>query len=157
MKVLVMSDSHENKNVMLMVVARELPELILHLGDCARDCAAIEAVFPEIPLRSVIGNCDRSFDGLDIDEFVLGGRRFFMTHGHLYGVKTGLTAIIEAAVCRGADVLLYGHTHIQDYFVRGGLTVVNPGSVGLGERTYAVLDLKNGVVGCDIKQVQALQ
>jgi len=127
--------------------------LILHLGDNDRDCGAVEWEFPEIPLRSVRGNCDRSSSGLDVDEFVLGGKRFFMTHGHLYGVKTGFSSIINSASCRGADVLLFGHTHISYYSVYEGISIVNPGSIGMGGKTYAVLELRNGEVVCEIKRV----
>jgi len=152
-KILVISDSHGNKDAILRSVAHESPHLILHLGDHDRDCGSVEWTYPEIPLRSVRGNCDRSSQGLDIDEFVLGGKRFFMTHGHLYGVKTGISSIINAASCRGADVLLFGHTHIAYHDVFEGIAIVNPGSSGMGGKTYAVLDLEGGVVACEIKKV----
>lgn len=152
MKILVFSDSHGDKDALLKVVALELPELILHLGDHDRDCGVVEWEFPEIPLRSVRGNCDRSSSNLDIDEFTLGGKRFFMTHGHLYGVKMGYTPILNSAACRGADVLLFGHTHVALYNVCEGISIVNPGSISMGRKTYAVLETGNGVVGCEIKQ-----
>jgi len=148
-----MSDSHGNKDSMLKVVASEAPGLILHLGDHDRDCKDIEWEYPEIPLRSIRGNCDRSSAGLDIDEFTLSGKRFFMTHGHLYGVKTGLSSIINSAASRGADILLFGHTHNAYYSVSGNLVVVNPGSVGMGKKTYAVLELEDSVVKCDLKKL----
>jgi len=138
---------------MLKAVARESPDMILHLGDHDKDCAAIEADYPEIPLRSVRGNCDRSSTGLDRDQFTLGGKRFFMTHGNLYSVKTGFSSIIGAAARRGADVLLFGHTHIPHYSVLDNTTIVNPGSIGMGEKTYAVLEFRDGTVTCEIRNV----
>ena len=150
MKILVMSDSHGNKDAMLKAVRKESPDLILHLGDNAKDCTAIEYEFPEIPLRYVRGNCDRSSSGPDVDEFRLGGKLFFMTHGNLYGVKTGLSSIINTASCRGVDVLLFGHTHIPFYSVFENIAVINPGSIGMNEKTYAVLEFKNGEVSCKI-------
>ena len=149
-----MSDSHGNKDAMLKAVGLELPELILHLGDHDRDCGVIEWEFPEIPFRTVKGNCDRSSAGLDIDEFTLGGKRFFMTHGHLYGVKTGFSSIINSAACRGADVLLFGHTHIAHYSVLENITIINPGSIGMSGKTYAVIELGNSDVTCEIKWVR---
>jgi len=139
---------------MLQAAARESPELILHLGDYDRDCAAIEWDYPQIPVRSVRGNCDRSSSGPDADEFTLGGIRFFMTHGNLYSVKTGLSSIISYAASRGADAVLFGHTHIPHYSVKLDTTIINPGSIGMGGKTYAVLELRNGVVKCELKSLK---
>jgi hypothetical protein len=88
--------------------------------------------------------------GLDMDEFMLEGKRFFMTHGHFFGVKTGKSRIINTAVSRGADVLLFGHTHRAHYSTRENLIIVNPGSIGSDEKTYAVLEIKNGAVSCEL-------
>jgi len=153
MKILVMSDSHWNTKSMLIAVARESPGLILHLGDHDSDCSAIEEGFPEIPIRSVRGNCDRNSTGPDRVEFTLGGMLFFMTHGNLYSVKAGYSPIIEAARRKGAAVLLFGHTHVPYLSAGGGLTIVNPGSIGMGEKTYAVLETRDGTVECEIRKV----
>ena len=149
MRILVMSDSHGNKDAVLRAVARESPDMILHLGDHDRDCSAIEIEYPEIPVRSVRGNCDRSSYGLDTDEFTVGEKRFFITHGNLYRVKTGYSHIIDSARRKGADVLLFGHTHDTYYSVLDGLAIINPGSIGMDEKTYAVLDLKDGAIECE--------
>jgi putative phosphoesterase len=148
-----MSDSHGNKDAMLKAVTLESPELILHLGDHDKDCDSIEWEYPEIPLRSVKGNCDRMSDNIEIDEFTLSGKRFFMTHGHLYNVKTGYTYVINSAASRGADILLFGHTHIPYYSKGENITIINPGSIGMGEKTYAILDFGNDDVICTIKKV----
>jgi len=84
---------------------------------------------------------------------VLGGKRFFMTHGHMYMVKTGYSSIIDYAACRGADVLLFGHTHVPYYSIWENLSIINPGSIGMGGKTYAVLDFKNGNLTCEIKGI----
>jgi len=138
---------------MLNAVALESPEWILHLGDRVKDCIDVEYEYPGIPLRSVRGNCDRDSAELDIDEFTLGGKRFFMTHGHLFGVKTGKGRVIATAVNRGADILLFGHTHIPHYSVAEDFSVINPGSIGMGGRSYAVIDLVNGAVSCELKSL----
>ena len=148
-----MSDSHGRKNRMLTAVELENPDWILHIGDNDRDCGDIELMYPDIPLRSVRGNCDRLSPGLDIDEFVLEGKRFFMTHGHLYGVKSGKAKIVQTAIERAADILLFGHTHVPFYSVTGELTIVNPGSIGSDGKNYAVLDIKNGAVTCELKNL----
>ena len=151
MKILVMSDSHDSRQRVLNAVALESPEWILHLGDNISDTVDIKLMHPDIPLRFVRGNCDRFSAGLDIDEFVLEGKRFLMTHGHLFSVKLGKTKIIEEAVNRGVDILLFGHTHIPYYSVVDSLTILNPGSIGSSDKSYAVLEIKNGVVSCELK------
>lgn len=151
MKILVMSDSHGNKSAILSAVAKESPELILHLGDYDRDCAVIGWDYQQIPVRCVRGNCDRSSSGPDTDEFTLGGQRFLMTHGNHHSVKTGLSSVINFAVSRGADVLLFGHTHMPHYSVKHGISIINPGSIGMSGKTYAVLEFRDGALQCDIK------
>jgi len=146
-----MSDSHGNKQVLLQAVALESPNMILHLGDHDRDCYAIEDEYPRIPLRSVKGNCDFSSIGMDVDMFMLGGKRVFMTHGHVYRVKTGLSYLYNTAIDRGADILLFGHTHMQHYDVTENLIAINPGSISGQRKSYAVLEIKNGVVTCEMK------
>ena len=150
MKILVLSDSHGSKNNMLDAVSLESPDMILHLGDCEKDCSVLALRYPDIPLRKVRGNCDRLSPELDTDEFKIEDKRFMMTHGHVYNVKIGNDRIIEIAGYRGADVLLYGHTHIPHHSVVEGIEVINPGSIGSG-KSYAVLEVKNGAVSCELK------
>ena len=154
MKILVMSDSHGDKKAILRAIELEAPELILHLGDYDKDCCVIEWDYPEIPFRSVRGNCDRSSANLDIDEFTLGGKRFFMTHGHLYGVKVSYTTIIRAAASRGADALLFGHTHVPYNTTFDNMSIINPGSIGVSGKTYAILEIKNGEINCEVKLIR---
>ena len=151
MKILVMSDSHGSKNNMLSAISLESPDWIFHLGDNDRDCGDITTLYPDIPLRTVRGNCDRLSPGIDVDEFELEGKRFLMTHGHLYGVKSGKARIISVAKEKGVDVLLFGHTHIPHYSVLDNLTIINPGSINSGAKYYAVLEIKNGALSCELK------
>ena len=135
---------------MLDAVALESPDLILHLGDCEKDSSVLTLRYPDIPLRKVRGNCDRLSSELDTDEFKIEDKRFMMTHGHVYNVKTGKDRIIEIAGYRDIDILLFGHTHIPYHSVVEGIEVINPGSIGTG-KSYAVLEIKNGVVSCELK------
>lgn len=153
MKILIVSDTHGGKRTLQKTVSLELPELILHLGDHDSDCADIGEAFPDIPLRSVRGNCDLTSYSPDFDEFNLEGKRFFMTHGHLYRVKTGLFQIAETARARGADILLFGHTHVPLYKTIENTVMINPGSLCLGTKTYAVLTIDESAFTCTIKPV----
>jgi len=152
MKILVMSDSHGWNEAMINTVEYESPNMILHLGDKCTDCECLEQMFPEIPLRSVKGNCDFGTRGIDMDEFVVEGKRFFMTHGHLFGVKLSKLRVIDAAAKREADILLFGHTHIQHYEDFEGMIVLNPGCIGLNIKSYAVIELIDGEVIFELKK-----
>jgi len=148
-----MSDSHGSVNNMLKVIDAELPDVILHLGDCINDCKDFGALYPDIMIRTVRGNCDRAYKGLDIDEFMLEGKRFMITHGHMFSVKMGKHDIKRAAIERGADILLFGHTHVQYGTNVDGMTVLNPGSINIGTNNYAIIEINNGVIECELKSL----
>ncbi len=59
----------------------------------------------------------------------LDNKKVYVTHGHLYGVKTEVTLLIERAKALGADVAVYGHTHVSTVFRKDGVLFVNPGSL----------------------------
>ena len=153
MKILVVSDSHGDKRSLVRAARDTGPELILHLGDYDKDCASLHDAVPNIPVRAVRGNGDWQSHELGEDEFVIAGVRIFMTHGHWYGVKRGLDTVIDAAFCRNADILLFGHTHIPYYAKLRGITILNPGSIGMGGKTYAVLTIENGIVSHEFASV----
>jgi len=153
LKILVISDSHGFKDNIIQAISKESPDMILHIGDNKKDCDIITATYPEIPLRCVKGNCDRFTPGVEIDNFVLEDKRIMMTHGHLYGVKTGTEYLIKNALEKDVDILLYGHTHIPHYSVHEHMAVINPGSLSGAEKTYAVLEIKNGDVSCFLKEL----
>jgi hypothetical protein len=153
MKIIVFSDSHGKTAPMLEAVALETPGMILHLGDNERDCRDLEYEYPQIPLRTVRGNCDRVSAGLNIDEFTENGKRLLMTHGHLFGVKTGKNRIIDFANNKNADILLFGHTHIPHSSMNGKMAVICPGSIGDGTKSYAVVNITNGAVSFELKQL----
>ena len=146
MKVLVISDSHGYRAAIRMVMLNESPDLVLHLGDNVRDCGIFREEFPETPLRVVRGNGDFGSAGLDVDEFELEGKKFFMTHGHLYDVKMTFSSIIRTAKEREVDILLFGHTHKQYFSSDEGFIMLNPGSIGGAERAYAIIEISGGEV-----------
>ena len=73
----------------------------------------------------------------------------FYTHGHMYGVKYDLDTLADAASARGAEVALFGHTHIPHAETRSKVFLFNPGSCGrcyTGPDTYGILTLDEGKV-----------
>lgn len=152
MKILVMSDSHGNITNMLQAVFAEKPDMILHLGDHHTDCRDVRDRFPEIPLRAVRGNCDRAGE-IETDEFICEYLRIMMTHGHRFHVKYSLDSLVTNAMYKDVDILLYGHTHMAHYQEFEGMHIINPGSIGSYSPTYCVLELENGKVRHEIKNL----
>lgn len=152
MKVLVLSDSHSTLRHMYQMVQNVRPQAIIHLGDHYDDAQALAEKFPDTPLLQVPGNCDR-FRVFGVPETIcprLFGVKLYMTHGHVQGVKHTLHRLLSEARAAGAQVALYGHTHVADiHREEDGLWVVNPGTCGSASGGGAVLELCDGaVVAC---------
>lgn len=150
MKVLVLSDSHGNAEAMARAVAQEQPRQVLFLGDGLRDVEELQRLYPTLPVITVPGNCDwGSFDQPE-RLIELEGVRILMMHGHTRRVKYDGLAASYAARELGAQVLLYGHTHVPLVDCDGTLFTMNPGTVGDRLRgTYGTLTLEKGrVVDC---------
>ena len=125
--------------------------------DGLRDLEQALTFYPSLRAYAVAGNCDfgalEPLDGLAAFDGVV----VFYTHGHMYGVKYDLDTLADAAAARGANVALFGHTHIPVAEERGGVFLFNPGSCGrcyTGPNTYGILTLADGkVVSHEHKEV----
>ncbi len=144
MKILILSDSHRNVDPMVETVTLEKPDVIFHLGDLESDAVELNKRFSNIPLYSVPGNCDLLPFGVRKILITEGGKNIFATHGHAYSVKAGLDGLINTAAAAGADVCLFGHTHVPYFAETAGMLVINPGACGSGRHPYGVLTIENG-------------
>ena len=138
MKLLVFSDSHGQVEPMLRTIAAQSPDLVIHLGDYVRDAEKLRAALPQQALVYVRGNCDPGANAEERAEFDLGGVHVFACHGHRYGVKTALDALLNAGHFSGAGLVLYGHTHVARHLCISGMEVVNPGSA---QHSCAVIEI----------------
>lgn len=154
-EVLIFSDSHGNPDRVSEVLRRNRARQVFFLGDGLRDLAF--APLDGRELCAVRGNCDWS-DGFDTPTEALeivDGCRIFLTHGHKYGVKSGLGAAISAAAAREADVLLYGHTHeayeetlpagtplANGTALQKPLLIICPGALGDRKASFATLTIR---------------
>ena len=135
MKVIVVSDSHHNKEILEQIVIKH-PDasLFLHAGD---SCLSA----PEIaPYLSVKGNCDneeypkeRAIQtpyGLLV---IMHGHQLFLNHQRFIQKKQ-------------AKILIVGHTHQHKVVQYGDAYVFNPGSVSLPRDktngTYLILNIE---------------
>ena len=153
MVILIFSDSHGRADSLREVADRNKgADEILFLGDGLRD---IEAAWLDEAI-CVRGNCDM-FGAEDYPaERILrfGEYTVMMTHGHLLSVKSGIEKAARAAAERGADMLVFGHTHKRcDLYLPAGsvvdgftlerpLRLFNPGSIKEG--SFGVLTLRGG-------------
>lgn len=80
--------------------------------------------------------------------FKAGNVCFFMTHGHRFDVYYTTEPIEEAAAMHGANIAIYGHTHISNAKEsKRGILLLNPGSCSMPRLnlppTFAVISVKN--------------
>lgn len=144
MKLLIVSDSHGRAQPILRAVQEQRPDGVIHLGDGWRDAAVLNDEFPLLPLEQVPGNCDLGRPEPCERLAFFAGHAVFFCHGHTLGVKQSLLRAALAAKERGAEVLLFGHTHRPMVDFHDGLWMLNPGSIGSFRPTYGVLELTAG-------------
>lgn len=159
-KILVISDSHGSTYVLKALL--ECPpdglSAVFHLGDGSEETRRLMEKYPMYAYIGVKGNCDVG-DTVSRDTVFTErcGVRFMLTHGHVYGVKSTLMNAVIKALENGADMLLYGHTHIASDEVFetsfGKVRALNPGSARSAE--YAVITVENGSASAELMRYSA--
>lgn len=155
MRILVLSDSHAARSFMGLCVERLSPDVVVHLGDYYDDGQVLMEQYPDLRFYQVPGNCDRYRTPPFVQDILIqriGGVNFYMTHGHLHGVKQGDGKLRAAARLCSADAVLYGHTHRADcYQEDSGMWVLNPGTCGSYGGSCGLITVENGtIVACRI-------
>ncbi len=144
MKILVLSDSHASLRFMYRCADTVKPDAVVHLGDYYDDGETLAEAYPQLVVHQVAGNCDKYRCPVDARQMLccrLGGVMTYMTHGHLFHVKSGIGALTAEARRSGAQAVLYGHTHVPDcHREEDGLWVLNPGSAGYHGGSAGVLE-----------------
>ena len=134
-KIGIFSDSHNDiKSLSELLNRMGKLDAICFLGDVASDGEWIEKQIQDTEKRPVFwavrGNNDITSHLPDELTFQVAGKRIFMTHGHLYGVRYGVDELAEKAVAIRADIALYGHTHEAYCGYEHGVLIINPGAAG---------------------------
>ena len=125
MKILIISDSHGNKKAINNIFNQMNFDDLIFLGDGLSDLGDykyLENVY------CVSGNCD--FFSSEANEKVvdIAGKKFLITHGNRYGVKSRLDMIKARGDELGVDFVCFGHTHNQCIESFNGKYLLNPGS-----------------------------
>lgn len=130
MKILLVSDSHRDVKYLYEVVEKENPNIIMYAGDHSSDAYDLNLDF-DIPVYIVRGNCDYDdYTGIDIEEIKIEGLgKVILTHGHLFDVKKNMNSIYTMGVEKNANMVIFGHTHIQHLSEFNNILFVNPGAI----------------------------
>ena len=141
MRILVLSDTHGDFYSMKKALdAQPNAEAIIHCGDGAEQFDYIKQTCADKTIVGVRGNCDFSSKLPPVEVKEIGGKKIFVTHGHLYNAKYTIMDLIYAAREQGADILLFGHTHMPYVGWLGRVLLINPGALMDGR--YAELTLE---------------
>lgn len=146
MVIAVLSDSHYVKrNLHQVSECIQNADIILHLGDGILDLEEIVDGFSG-EVFGVTGNCDFTREYPKERILDISGKKIFMTHGHEYNVKMGYNNIFYKGKEIGADIVLFGHSHLAMIEDTDGILMMNPGSVysgyGGSGRTIGFIELE---------------
>ena len=136
MSLMVISDTHGRTTAIMSILManKEITHLV-HLGDMVSDAEDIKAAFPDIKVIMVSGNND--FWSREKEELIFDWHelKIFACHGHKYGVRGSKGILAARAKELGADMALFGHTHIKFDEELDGVWLLNPSSTG-----YYIID-----------------
>ena len=143
----IFSDSHRDcRSLGLLLDKMGYIDAACFLGDVASDAAYLREVLAamphEPPLYAVRGNNDLTSALPDELVVELGGKRAYLTHGHM---RCGPMSLVYKAQENHAQIALFGHTHIPFCETVQGVLLLNPGSAGRycrgGEPRASVLEI----------------
>ncbi len=142
-KIIVCSDSHGNKEAINKLLSKPF-DYFFFLGDGLDDLGA--AIYDE-RVKVVRGNCDFNSTEKENTIVVVENVMFFLTHGHLYGVKESFFRLFEKVKELVPSLVLFGHTHKMEQFDYRGIKFANPGAITTkrgGFGTYFVVTVDGG-------------
>jgi putative phosphoesterase len=143
MRLIVLSDTHHDlKNLRALLPVINAADYVAHLGDYADDILTLKTAITA-QILAVRGNCDL-INRAPRHEFLTVGRdKLLFTHGDYFGVKNrSLLTLAAFAKENGCSFAFYGHTHVTDTSMIGGVTLVNPGSLSTprtGRPAYCIV------------------
>ncbi len=151
MKIVVISDTHGNMHRLKDVVEQNKDaDLFLHLGDGAEEFFEVKKLYPNLLMNIVRGNCDFGYNDVpNYATFDADSHKIFASHGYIHNVKDGIDNYVEFARGRGADIILYGHTHERFTKNQDNLYIMNPGSLSCPRSfgpSYGILNIGDDVI-----------
>ena len=159
MEILIISDSHGYLSNLRKVLNQYKNQIkyVIHLGDYDEDISEIKPEFQSYEFINVSGNCDFGTSLPSEKVFELCGKRFFITHGHRYSVKSGLTKISYMAEEKSSDICLLGHTHIPLLTSFNDVVYMNPGSISCPRsefsNSYGIIEISNDKISAKVIEI----
>lgn len=149
MKVLVVSDSHGDREVLVELKERYEGKVskMFHCGDS--ELAAADEIWNSYVTVGGNMDFDREFP---LEQVVtIGENRFFMVHGHRHEVKFTMAPLIEAAKKAQAQFAFFGHSHELGVEKRDNILLLNPGSIlqprgRYNIKTYAIVEIEQNAI-----------
>ena len=129
MKIGIVSDTHGSIDKAIDALKKiEDLELIIHLGDHADDTKKIKEIM-NLDVVYVRGNCDYKDTDVELEKMIeIYGKKIFITHGHNYDVKSGVSKLFYRGKELNADIILFGHSHMSTKVEHEDILILNPGS-----------------------------
>lgn len=125
----VVADTHGDTEKICQHLKPWKLDCLIFAGDYYRDGKKIAQIL-QINYYGVRGNCDRTESGAGDEEIIsVMDKRFYIVHGHQYGVKQSINRLYYRAQELEADVVIYGHTHVAQLEQIDNIWMINPGSV----------------------------
>jgi putative phosphoesterase len=153
-KIMVISDTHDDRDA-IRGVMRYLKNFkvdrVIHLGDYYDDADILENA--GYPLTRVPGTWDTVYypdpDVCNRKFLEVAGWRIFLTHTPESHYNDRADDIKPETILQGggADIFLFGHTHIAEIRRRNGTVCINPGHMSSDESrgcplTFALLEIE---------------
>lgn len=136
MNIVVLSDTHgflpSDKEFFDLL---DEADRIYHLGDGWGEIRTLGYAYGD-KLVYVGGNNDPIY-GKDVVIDDADGTRILLTHGHMFGVRSDLSALASFAREKDVRYVFYGHTHCQADDEIDGVRLINPGSFRYGNYCFA--------------------
>ena len=151
MRILVISDTHQklNRAIELVHDFSKRIDAVIHLGDNTDDVDFIKRNY-RLPVYVVAGNCDYGSSAPPENVVTFEEKKIYFTHGHSFNVRYNADMVQERAESFGANVCLFGHTHIPYVNIQKNIIVMNPGSLseprGGSKPSYGIIKIDNGKI-----------
>ncbi|MGE5390722.1 MAG: metallophosphoesterase family protein [Deltaproteobacteria bacterium] len=144
MRIAAVGDTHGRIEPLKRELIRIRPDQVLFTGDFYGDALRLSH-HVGVPVQAVVGNCDAANAGPHELLIEVQGKRFYLVHGHQYGVKLGLQSLFYRGREQEADVVLFGHTHVSCCELIEDVWLINPGSPsrprGGTRGSYCLIDI----------------
>ena len=151
MRAVVFSDSHgDSASVNMILSKHRSADMFIFLGDGERDVFSTQNlnIIGTKPFVAVKGNNDFGSSLPTEGICLLSGKKIYALHGHTKGVKYSTDLLQREAANNGADVIVYGHTHIPRVEYMSGVYFMCPGAAYRGEYGIIDVDEKTQTVLC---------